>query len=173
VVYVSDLSDAESLVLLLVVEISHPLSACSPVNPIDSENQKSRKTKGARATEQAIPPGPLGEVRYFAFQLLPSLLHVLQVDRFASGEALDTAFAQGGMNWGNIAVYTSCSQSSDAPTEEYVVVQDSVEEMPIQNRQISSVEPVVIAEGTDFGDIGEEDEDVEKADDSEWSENEL
>jgi hypothetical protein len=144
------------------------------VDPIGSNTNKSRKTKGTRASEQTIPPGPLGQPRRFAFQLLPSLLDVLQVDRGTSFETLDSAFTQGGMNWGNIAVYTSCSQASDVSTEEYVVVQDSVEGMPAQNRQTSSMEPLVIADGTDFDDdSGEEDEDVEEADDSVCCEDKL
>ena len=123
---------------------------------------------------QTIPPGPGGEQRVFLFQLLPSLLHVLQVDSTRSHGSLDVAFSQGGMNWGNIAVYTSSTPSSEDHCEEYVVVQESVDGTPTLNQPIGSTEPVVIADGTDFGavsDVDDEEDDGEM--EGTWSDDEA
>lgn len=77
-----------------------------------------------------------GAPREFEFQLVPPLLHVLQVDEYAPDEAQGgnaggslAYYQQGGMDWGNIAVY-ACSNPAccDGPQEEFCVVQDSIDE---------------------------------------------
>ena len=103
--------------------------------------------------EKPIPPCPLcGTPRIFELQLLPSLLHVLEVDKHvlsssssitennnsnnnnssnsSPSQSLALAFENGGMDWGNIAIYTCPNRSCTGPSEEYCVVQDSVDERP-------------------------------------------
>lgn len=71
--------------------------------------------------------------RSFEFQLMPSLLHILQVDEYSNfGKECDDVAnlfqsKEGGMSWGVIAVY-SCPESCLSHTrEEYVVVQDPMD----------------------------------------------
>eukprot|EP00934_Nitzschia_sp_Nitz4_P002678 Nitzschia sp. Nitz4//scaffold21_size171442//144018//145286//NITZ4_002189-RA/size171442-processed-gene-0.168-mRNA-1//-1//CDS//3329542495//2668//frame0 len=75
----------------------------------------------------------------FEMQLLPSLLHVLQVDKYASGASMQTEEASAlgdllsnGMNWGSVAVYT-CPCETCTSTEGHLVVQKSVDESPVGN----------------------------------------
>ena len=118
------------------------------------------------ATLEPIPNCPCGAARVFEFQILPSLLHVLDVDKYAKKGAssvgdsmgLATAFEQGGMNWGNIAIY-SCPKACSYSDQEYVVVQDSLDERPIVPTRAlrpSDTQPVVIQENTKFNDSDDE-----------------
>jgi pre-rRNA-processing protein TSR4 len=88
----------------------------------------------------SVPDCPCGAKRIFEFQLMPSLLHLLEVDKHAlklqspsSDDGVDDiltrAFANGGQNWGNIAIYT-CSASCEMNRDEFVIVQDSLDGMP-------------------------------------------
>lgn len=144
----------------------------SPVSSISESKKPPSRGKSRSGTLHPIPPGPSGEQRVFLFQLLPSLLHVLQVDSTGSHGSLDVAFAQGGMNWGNIAVYTSSSPASERYTEDYVVVQESVDGTPTLNQPIGSTEPVVIADGTDFGADSDGDEAAEGEMEETWRDDE-
>jgi len=120
------------------------------------------------ASEKPIPPCECcGSARVFEFQLLPSLLHVLDVDgglpAAGGGGGIEALYAEGGMNWGNIAVYACPSMACEAQ-QEYAVVQASVEGQPSlqPSRPPMSCEPVVIAEGTDFNsDVDEAEQDEE------------
>lgn len=120
------------------------------------------------ALEQAIPPCPCGAPRVFEMQLLPSLLHVLKVDEYAPDvgnmeDARSAVWQQGGMNWGNIAIYT-CSEGCGSEQGGFAVVQQSVDELPgparIPMRTAADTEPVIIAEGTTFHD-DDDDEDYD------------
>lgn len=73
----------------------------------------------------------------FEMQLLPSLLHVLEVDRFSSPEkgAEDGTSGIGellsnGMNWGSVAVFT-CPNGSCGSMEGALVIQSGVDENPL------------------------------------------
>ena len=147
------------------------------VRPVLTPEQNAKQTHKSKAAvrkgiTQTIPPCACGAPRVFEFQLLSSLLHVLEVDKYSNdggaGSAaltsLEAAFAQSGMNFGNIAVYT-CSKDCGSSDSEYVVVQDSVDDAPIQ-RIVGDDEPVVIAEGTKFEDPDDmEDDDDDAMDD--------
>lgn len=94
-----------------------------------SKNQRPKKNaKGITAPFPSIPNCACGSERVFEFQLLPSLLHVLDVDsaRSHSDNENDTTdlTSMGGMNWGSIAVY-SCPNSCDESREEFLIVQES------------------------------------------------
>lgn len=145
-------------------------AAAASASATKGKQKKSKTPQKTFATEKPIPACGCGSRRRFEVQLLPSLLHVLDVDKHAkasvtekksTGSTIEDLFSGGGMNWGNIAVYT-CSNANcaanEAPRDEYVVVQASVEGQAspgsdlsaATRRQLHSYEPVVIAEGTDF-----------------------
>jgi len=131
-------------------------------------NSKARNSESVVIDGIPIPRCQCGSPRVFEAQILPSLLHVLDVDRHsvsAKGDSvggkcpsssLEKIYSEGGMNWGNIAVYTcskGCSNGeSGAPLKEYVVVQRSVDgQLSSPPRPMHSYDPIVIEEGTDFG----------------------
>ena len=76
-------------------------------------------------------------MRKFEFQLMPSLLHLLDVDKYYKDTSKNhkadlehiLSKNEGGMNWGVIAVY-SCSNSCNQRMEEYVVLQESIDSNP-------------------------------------------
>lgn len=113
--------------------------------------QKYKKTSKAQRgkdihpySQPAVPDCACGHGRVFEFQILPSLLHVLDVDGHAtavgaSGEEDEIddddvlgLINNGGMNWGSIAVY-SCPLSCDDSREEFVVVLEAVDDAPTIN----------------------------------------
>jgi hypothetical protein len=123
--------------------------------------------------EKPLPPCTCGAKRMFEFQLLPSLLHVLQVDKFII-DTCETAvrnwsdsYENGGMDWGNIAFYT-CSARC-ARDHGYCVVQDSVDGSPsMQQHSLKHAEDVVIQEDAKFNDDDDdEDDDEDEEDDCE------
>lgn len=116
-----------------------------------SGQQQQRKTKKSKIKkpQQGMHPSRLPDVprcacgagRVFEFQVLPSLLHVLDVDGHAAAvgargkedgdddnDVMDL-INSGGMNWGSIAVY-SCPLSCDDSREEFVIVQEAVGDAP-------------------------------------------
>jgi Programmed cell death protein 2, C-terminal putative domain len=112
--------------------------------------------------EKPIPPcSSCGASRVFELQLLPSLLHVLEVDKHAStsnssdSPLLRSAYDNGGMDWGNIAIY-SCPNAACKSTEEYCVVQDSVDERPTDQQRVMGQGDVVIQEDAKFDDDDDE-----------------
>jgi hypothetical protein len=109
-----------------------------------------------------VPPCPCGANRVFECQLVPSLLHVLEVDKFAptsNGKSNSAAagldFDSGGQNWGSLAVY-SCPQSCESSREEFVVVQDSVDGKPEKILTLGDAPMAVEVQ------MGDTDEDVDE-----------
>lgn len=73
----------------------------------------------------------------FEFQLLPSMLHVLDVDSANANKGNDNddvmyLIKTGGMNWGSIAVY-SCPESCDDSREEFLIVQNG-DDAPVEKK---------------------------------------
>jgi hypothetical protein len=173
------------------------LSILSPITTSEQQRQRrdqEKEKKNSRqqqqrskllGVEKPVPPcSACGASLVFELQLLPTLLHVLEVEKYSTsnknGEKTDlsTAYELGGMNWGNIAIYSCPSacgvtERPDGPAEEYCVVQDSVDERPAQQpTQIVRGDVVVIDEGTTFdddedGDDEEEDKEIGE-EDGEW-----
>lgn len=90
-------------------------------SPMDSVNLKS------------IPPcHSCGNKRSFEFQLMPSMLYLLQVHKYTSFDRdqvdiSDLFQSKRGMSWGVIAIY-SCPNSCDCKVmEEYIVIQDAMD----------------------------------------------
>ncbi len=137
----------------------------------------TRKQRNIKAsTDFSIPKCSCGAERIFECQLLPSLLHVLEVDKYVRSNfdaatssdkkdddmtALDVkdAFERGGMNWGSIAIYT-CSQDCETSQEEYVIVQDSLDGKP-QKMNLASDQMAVLVQD-------QKENDDEKDDDCQW-----
>ena len=100
-----------------------------------------------------VPACPCGADRVFECQLMPSLLHVLRVDKLAMSQFqpqnLDQImnFENGGQNWGTMAVYT-CPMNCKVSSEEFVIVQASVDGTP-EKRQQTSMVVAVDMEGDD------------------------
>jgi len=72
---------------------------------------------------------------------MPSILHILDVDKYAPKEESQQSLQRdveidrilsknnGGMRWGTIAVY-SCAMSCESSSDEFVVVQESADGDP-------------------------------------------
>lgn len=108
------------------------------------QQQRNLKAKNNKSQKNSTPLPAImncvcGARRVFEFQILPSLLHVLDVDGNAtkdSGEDdIMDLIAKGGMNWGVIAIY-SCSMSCDESREEFVIVQNAVGDAPIPRKKM-------------------------------------
>ena len=112
--------------------------------------------------EPSIPPCRCGAPRVFEVQILPSLLHVLEVDKASPGDNDLGSLYNNGMNWGNICIY-SCSQSCPQSDAEFVVVQESVDEKPAELRQ--ATQDVVIQEDSQF--VDDDDDEDDGSDESE------
>ena len=128
------------------------------------QNKKSKKKQQPIIEPLVIPKCPCcGVDRQFEFQLMPSLLHVLDVDKHATTSSsansnnLDDIMSAdyGGMNWGTIAVYT-CPETSCSNKEEFLVVQASVDETPHKRAVAPSDVPVPISEDQTFDPITED-----------------
>ncbi|CAB9504486.1 expressed unknown protein [Seminavis robusta] len=163
-----------------------PMWSIPPPQAVSNKNnnKKGKKDKQPPQPPIVIPPcSCCGTQRRFEFQLMPSLLHVLEVDQFAQQQQhqeeqpnnninLDTIMSAdyGGMNWGVIAVYT-CPKNDckNNQQEEFVVVQASVDETPMKRAVAPADAPVFIKEDQTFdaltndGDLldGDEDDDDE------------
>ena len=75
--------------------------------------------------------------RTFEFQIVSSILHVLNVDKYVpensntntnDAQGIQEYYTKGGMDFGNIAIYTCRNCSCQ---EQYCVIQDTVDESPI------------------------------------------
>ena len=89
-----------------------------------------------------------GERRMFEFQVLPSILATLDVDKVSqsrgkvmnSKQSLDEMMTNG-MNFGSIAVYTCANAGCRAEWKEAaVVIQKSVDDLPEHNKQASEMD---------------------------------
>jgi pre-rRNA-processing protein TSR4 len=107
--------------------------------PSPPNNTSNKKSTTAQPMENGrhVPRCPgCGSARIFEVQLLPSSLHVLEVDQY-SGESSDSSKPQSGinallstgMNWGSVAMYT-CPACPLGTHDEHLVIQKSVDEMP-------------------------------------------
>jgi hypothetical protein len=133
-----------------------PFASPSPTIP-------EQKKKQPTSNPNLIPPCACGAERVFETQLLSSLLHVLEVDKHAPADVggstasgLGAAYEQGGMNWGNIAIY-SCPNVC-AAEQEFVVVQDS-DERPSQPRGAYEDDAALIPDDATFGGNDDDDDD--------------
>jgi pre-rRNA-processing protein TSR4 len=102
-------------------------------------SKPKKNAKSITAPFPPIPPCSCGANRVFEFQLLPSLLHVLDVDSVNSNNDDDNdnimdLSSIGGMNWGSIAVY-SCPESCDESREEFLIVQESGEDVETKQQK--------------------------------------
>jgi len=111
----------------------------TPLTPIGKKGRRSRDTK---FPNNDIPQCVCGSKRTFEFQLMPSILHLLDVDSYCEESTSDSTSLniedvlsknKGGMNWGVIAVY-SCSNSCFESTEEFVIVQESADANPVKKK---------------------------------------
>jgi len=83
-----------------------------------------------------------GVPRRFEFQLLPSILATLEVDKFAEKKtktvndnvALDDLLSSG-MNFGSVAVFTCPNPLCGGEKEPYLVIQESVDDLPEKGRR--------------------------------------
>lgn len=105
---------------------------------IKKKQTKPKKNKKSITAEfPSIPRCSCGSERVFEFQLLPCLLHVLDVDSENSnsddGNDITDLTSMGGMNWGSIAVY-SCPESCDESREEFLIVQESGEDVATKQK---------------------------------------
>jgi len=101
-----------------------------------SNNKQKKNNKPHKAPFPEIPNCSCGAKRLFEFQILPSLLHVLNVDSYATQGSkdnmdVDDLISTGGMDWGCIAVY-SCSESCQQSREEFMIVQQAIGDEPIK-----------------------------------------
>jgi hypothetical protein len=99
---------------------------------------------------------------------MPSLLHALDVDKYANNNStgknsIEDLMNSGGMNWGVIAIYTCCDSTCDLP-ENFVVVQGSVDGNP-EKRQGATDDAMVMQ--VDNGDEEDEEETIDDEDDDE------
>eukprot|EP00578_Thalassiosira_sp_NH16_P005480 CAMPEP_0181134386 /NCGR_PEP_ID=MMETSP1071-20121207/32061_1 /TAXON_ID=35127 /ORGANISM="Thalassiosira sp., Strain NH16" /LENGTH=359 /DNA_ID=CAMNT_0023220903 /DNA_START=403 /DNA_END=1485 /DNA_ORIENTATION=- len=116
---------------------------------LQSQNkQRQKQRKSQKKPVRVFSPLPTvpncccGAERVFEFQILPSLLHVLDVDSYTAAKQRDEddmmdLISAGGMNWGSIAVY-SCSESCNKSQEEFIMVQESVCDSPIKKSLVSN-----------------------------------
>jgi len=160
-----------------------------PSNPSKKKKEAPKRQKGNNNKKQPqshpkppsssssssfpkVPNCKCGSKREFEFQLMPSILHVLHVDQYAtaktstttSNSGLDSSMNSGGMNWGVLAVY-SCSISCTKYRDEYVVVQESVDGTPVLKKEKNGGGSVVPYQPDDDGGGGEDTESVDDDDD--------
>lgn len=118
--------------------------------PAPIEDKKAVKFRRRDGKKHLVPKCPCGAPREFEFQVLPSLLHLLDVDSHftphrTTGEAENCLYpySSKGMNWGVVAIF-SCSASCPLSREEFIVVQDSPEKTTGTKRNQSDVEDTVV-----------------------------
>lgn len=120
-----------------------------------------------------IPNCSCGAPREFECQLMPSLLHVLDVDKYADNysagknNSIEDLMNSGGMNWGVVAIYTCCDSMCGSPENDFVVVQGSVDGNP-EKRQGATDDAIVMQ-----GDNDDEEDDEETIDDEDDDKDEM
>jgi len=106
-----------------------------------SNNKQKKNNKPHKAPFPETPNCSCGAKRLFEFQILPSLLHVLDVDSHATQGSkamnmdVDDLISTGGMDWGCIAVY-SCSESCEQSREEFIIVQKAIGDEPVKKAKL-------------------------------------
>jgi len=120
-----------------------PSNAAKAQHTRSKQQQHKSKKKNSQKVYSPVPDVPkcvCGAARVFEIQILPSILHALDVDSYASTGAEQNddddvmdLFSSGGMNWGSVAVY-SCSQSCDESRDEFLIVQEAVGDAPIEKK---------------------------------------
>jgi Programmed cell death protein 2, C-terminal putative domain len=155
-------------------------------------SHRSNKKNEMYGYEESIPTcRHCGTHLRFELQILSSILHVLNVDDFG---VEDTTTTSGGMDWGNICVYTCPNQVSKCLSNDvFCIVQDSIDHVYLPNNNgnstnntilhqqqqsaTSTVAAVVIPENTQFDQdddddgivlVGDEYENECDDDDSVW-----
>lgn len=86
----------------------------------------------AEPTQWKVEPCVCGAQRVFECQVLPSILHLLEVEKYSGAAAKPAGISDlmsDGINWGSVAVY-SCPTGCTASREEYLVVQENVDGQP-------------------------------------------
>lgn len=86
----------------------------------------------AEPSQWKVEPCVCGAQRVFECQILPSILHTLEVEKYSGAAAKPAGISDlmsDGMNWGSVAVY-SCPNACVASQEEYLVIQESVDGRP-------------------------------------------
>eukprot|EP00977_Amphora_coffeiformis_P021079 scaffold8817_cov124-Amphora_coffeaeformis.AAC.2 len=108
-------------------------SRAPPKQPVKLE--KKRGKSPAETNKSQVPPCACGATRVFECQILPSVLHVLNVDKFvkqsgAASSQLNEWYCSGGMDFGSIAIYTCSRPDTCTSSQEFVVIQDTPEDQP-------------------------------------------
>lgn len=117
-------------------------------NAANNDRFAARNKPNAEVDFTAIPCCSCGSDRVFEFQVMPSILHVLNVDQCSPAPLwnestrertseqkkdmelmMSREYMDGGMNWGAVAIY-SCVVSCDESREEFVIVQESADAKP-------------------------------------------
>jgi Programmed cell death protein 2, C-terminal putative domain len=117
-----------------------------------------------------------GTQRIFEFQILSSILHVLHVDDSINNQVVDTTnhkndvsssvyYQQGGMDWGNIAIYT-CPKGCMQSVEEFCIIQNTVDGV---TPPIGSQEAIINKLNGDIQHIHNDDDDMNDGDDDDHS----
>ena len=121
-----------------------------PLPPKQQQQKSNNKPKKKNNKPQKVPFPDVpncscGAKRLFEFQIIPSLLHVLDVDSHTTQGSkdinmdVDDLISTGGMDWGCIAVY-SCSESCAQSREEFVIVQQAIGDEPIKKAKPANVD---------------------------------
>jgi len=104
-----------------------------PKQPIKLEKKRGKPPMSTN--ESLVPPCACGAPRLFECQILPSVLHVLNVDKYAKQSGvvsphLNEWYCSGGMDFGSIAIYTCSKADTCTSSQEFVVIQDTPEDQP-------------------------------------------
>ena len=110
------------------------------VSPPENDEKAMAKKRGktdvsSSTSTNDVPPCSCGAPRVFECQILPSVLHVLNVDKHAKQSSaastkLNDWYSSGGMDFGSIAIYTCSKPGTCDMKEQFVVVQDTAEDQP-------------------------------------------
>lgn len=124
-------------------------------------NESLAKRRDLFGLDQNIPSCKHCSTRLvFEFQVLPSLLHILCVDKYVdTSKGLALMYQEGEMNWGNIAVYTCPNDCIPTDNEEYCVIQDSIDSLPTLPQNVNRSAPNMNESDDDDDQIFDDEED--------------
>lgn len=125
-------------------------------------------------SETQIPPCACGAPRIFECQVLPSVLHVLDVDKhvvqLSSAKGKDEWgewYSTGGMDFGSVAIYACSNTETCTEAENFVVVQDTTDDQPKVAADAALLEAGDVVVDEEEGEVGnDKDEDDEFMEDS-------